>query len=99
MICLFLSLPVERASEAPICPHARLLSLYLSLERTSGETQTPHGRATAFFQSAGTGPAPEWFRMTRDQLQACPKKTLVDMARKKGIAGWHGMTKDQLVLA
>jgi uncharacterized protein len=37
--------------------------------------------------------------MTRDQLQACTKKTLADMARKKGIDGWHGMTKDQLVLA
>jgi hypothetical protein len=36
--------------------------------------------------------------MTRDQLQACTKKTLAEMARKKGIAGWHGMTKDQLIL-
>jgi hypothetical protein len=37
--------------------------------------------------------------MTRRQLQACTKKTLVDLARKQGIAGWHGMTKDELVLA
>ncbi len=37
--------------------------------------------------------------MTRDQLQACTKKTLIHMAREKGIAGWHGMTKEQLVLA
>ncbi|HEY7328859.1 MAG TPA: DUF4912 domain-containing protein [Gemmataceae bacterium] len=37
--------------------------------------------------------------MTRRQLQACTKKTLVDLARKLGIAGWHGMTKDELVLA
>ena len=37
--------------------------------------------------------------MTRDQLHACTKKTLADVARKKGIPGWHGMTKDELVLA
>jgi hypothetical protein len=37
--------------------------------------------------------------MTRDQLQACTKKTLANLARKKGIAGWHGMSKDQLVRA
>src|ERR1700722_1870093 len=37
--------------------------------------------------------------MTRDQLHACTKKTLIQMARQKGILGWHGMTKDQLVLA
>jgi hypothetical protein len=37
--------------------------------------------------------------MTRDQLQASSKKTLIDLARKKGIAGWHGMTKDELVNA
>jgi uncharacterized protein len=37
--------------------------------------------------------------MTRDQLQVCTKKTLIDMARQQGIAGWHGMTKDQLVRA
>jgi hypothetical protein len=37
--------------------------------------------------------------MTRDQLHACTKKTLARMARKQGIIGWHGMTKDQLVHA
>jgi hypothetical protein len=37
--------------------------------------------------------------MTRDQLQACTKKTLCDLARKQGIAGWHDMTKEELVSA
>lgn len=37
--------------------------------------------------------------MTRDQLQACTKKTLRDLARQQAIAGWHGMTKDELVSA
>src|SRR4051812_19913082 len=37
--------------------------------------------------------------MTRDQLQACTKKTLADMAREAGVAGWHGMRKDELILA
>ena len=37
--------------------------------------------------------------MTRRQLQACTKKTLLDLARQQGIAGWHGMTKEQLVSA
>jgi hypothetical protein len=35
--------------------------------------------------------------MTRDQLQASSKKTLIALARQQGIAGWHGMTKDELV--
>jgi uncharacterized protein len=35
--------------------------------------------------------------MTRDELLACTKKTLVEMARREGIAGWHGMRKDELV--
>ena len=34
--------------------------------------------------------------MTRDQLQASSKKTLIDLAKKRGIPGWHGMTKEQL---
>ena len=38
-------------------------------------------------------------RMTRDQLQACTKKTLLNLARQQGITGWHGMTKDELVSA
>jgi hypothetical protein len=37
--------------------------------------------------------------MTRDQLQARSKKTLIELARKQGIPGWHGMTKDELVRA
>ena len=37
--------------------------------------------------------------MTRRQLQTCTKKTLLDLARKQGIAGWHDMTKDELVSA
>ena len=35
--------------------------------------------------------------MIRKQLQAISKKELADMARKRGISGWHGMLKDQLV--
>src|SRR5438067_1795741 len=41
----------------------------------------------------------ELFRMTSEQLRACTKKVLADMARKKGVDGWHGMSKDQLVAA
>jgi hypothetical protein len=37
--------------------------------------------------------------MTRDQLLACSKKELVSLARTIGVAGWHGMTKDQLIQA
>jgi hypothetical protein len=37
--------------------------------------------------------------MTRDKLLACTKKRLTEMARAAGIAGWHGMSKDQLVQA
>ncbi len=37
--------------------------------------------------------------MTRRQLQTCTKKALLDLARKQGIAGWHDMTKDELVAA
>jgi len=37
--------------------------------------------------------------MTRDQLQGCRKKDLADMARERGIAGWHGMRKEELVQA
>jgi hypothetical protein len=37
--------------------------------------------------------------MTRDELLACTKKTLVDLARREGVAGWHGMRKDELVQA
>jgi hypothetical protein len=37
--------------------------------------------------------------MTSDQLQACSKKTLVDLARKRGITGCRDMRKDELVRA
>jgi hypothetical protein len=37
--------------------------------------------------------------MTREQLQACTKKELETLARKKGILGWHEMRKDQLIAA
>jgi hypothetical protein len=37
--------------------------------------------------------------MTRSQLQGCSKKVLAEMARKKGIAGWHHMRKEDLVEA
>src|SRR3954462_6306989 len=35
--------------------------------------------------------------MTRDQLQACTKKELAGLARKEGVAGWHGMRKEDLI--
>ncbi|MFN4259801.1 MAG: DUF4912 domain-containing protein [Gemmataceae bacterium] len=35
--------------------------------------------------------------MTSDQLRACTKKTLADMARQKGIRGWHAMRKEELI--
>ncbi len=35
--------------------------------------------------------------MTQDQLLACTKKVLADMARARGIVGWHGMRKHELV--
>jgi hypothetical protein len=37
--------------------------------------------------------------MTREQLLACTKKVLAEMARTKGIAGWHAMRKEELVEA
>ena len=37
--------------------------------------------------------------MNRDRLQARTKKELADLARKKRIPGWHGMTKEQLIRA
>ena len=37
--------------------------------------------------------------MTRDQLQARTKKELAELARKKGVAGWHTMRKEDLVEA
>jgi hypothetical protein len=37
--------------------------------------------------------------MTRDQLLACTKQKLAEMARKKGVTGWHSMRKEDLVRA
>src|SRR5581483_3002181 len=37
--------------------------------------------------------------MKSDQLQARTKSELVALARKKGIEGWHGMRKEELVAA
>lgn len=37
--------------------------------------------------------------MTREQLLACTKKTLAELARKQGIVGWRGMRKAELILA
>src|SRR5437773_2342377 len=39
----------------------------------------------------------EWCRMTRDKLQGLSKQELTDRARKKGIAGCHGMRKEELI--
>jgi hypothetical protein len=36
-------------------------------------------------------------RMTTKKLQGCSKQELAALARKKGIAGWHGMRKEQLL--
>ncbi len=35
--------------------------------------------------------------MTRDQLSSCTRKELSDLARLKGIAGWHTLRKDGLI--
>jgi hypothetical protein len=35
--------------------------------------------------------------MTREQLQTSSKKDLIELARKQGVHGWHGMTKDELI--
>jgi hypothetical protein len=37
--------------------------------------------------------------MTRDQLELRTKKELAHLARKKGIAGWHAMRKEELLEA
>ena len=35
--------------------------------------------------------------MTRDQLQACTKDKLIELARRCHVVGWHGMRKDDLI--
>src|SRR5580704_10755850 len=37
--------------------------------------------------------------MTSNRMQARSKKALATIARKRGIAGWHGMRKDELLQA
>ncbi len=37
--------------------------------------------------------------MKRKKLEVCSRKVLADMARKKHIAGWHAMGKEELVVA
>ncbi|MFO0892235.1 MAG: DUF4912 domain-containing protein [Isosphaeraceae bacterium] len=37
--------------------------------------------------------------MTADTLKDCNKKSLAQMAKEQGIAGWHAMRKDQLIRA
>src|SRR5207245_1495217 len=41
----------------------------------------------------------EWPRMTVDALKLCNKKALARMAKDQGVAGWHAMSKDQLIRA
>src|SRR5262249_60776986 len=42
---------------------------------------------------------PELRCMTRDELQSRTKKVLAEMARSRGIVGWHRMRKEELVEA
>jgi hypothetical protein len=37
--------------------------------------------------------------MTREQFQTWTKTKLIELARKQGVAGWHGMRKDELIEA
>jgi hypothetical protein len=37
--------------------------------------------------------------MNRDRLEARSKKDLAELARKKGVAGWHDMRKEELIAA
>lgn len=37
--------------------------------------------------------------MTNEQLRACTKKQLADRARDLGVAGWHSMKKEELLVA
>src|SRR4051812_30097954 len=39
------------------------------------------------------------YRMTRDQLEARTKKDLANLARDRGIAGWHDLRKPELIQA
>lgn len=35
--------------------------------------------------------------MTKEQLETCTRKTLAEMARDKGVPGWHAMKKQELL--
>jgi hypothetical protein len=37
--------------------------------------------------------------MKSERLQGCSKKVLLDLARRKGVTGWHAMRKEELVEA
>lgn len=37
--------------------------------------------------------------MTKNKLQARSRKELEELAKKKGISGWHGMRKEELILS
>src|SRR5262245_25479689 len=52
-----------------------------------------------FRRRHGWGGRRERTGMTRDQLQSRTKKELADLARKKGLASWHTMRKEELVEA
>jgi hypothetical protein len=41
----------------------------------------------------------EWYRMTADALKDCNKRRLAQMAKERGVTGWHAMRKDQLIRA
>ncbi len=41
----------------------------------------------------------EWHRMTAEALKECNKRHLAQLAKEKGITGWHAMRKDQLIRA
>ena len=57
-------------------------------------------RASRFPNPAGSPQrALELFCMTTDQLMALSKKELADRAKRKGVAGWQDMHKEELVKA
>src|SRR5262245_60548104 len=61
-----------------------------------------HGRLPEFLGPSGAWVRQvpvEFERMTSQQLQGRSKKELAEMARKKGIAGWHAMRKEDLIAA
>src|SRR5262245_9997778 len=41
----------------------------------------------------------EWCRMSKDNYEGHSKKELAEKARRKGIAGWQQMRKDELIAA